>query len=345
MQISNKFRAPLRSFVAISLGLICYKLIDTQYDYWILLSVIALLPSTTGATMKKAISRISGTLAGVLIGLLLVVVMHDSFIAFSLVIAISIFLMIYFIKSYYSIAMMFAGILIVAALTFFIAHGNAGKSWTFVLARFFDTVLGATIVIITAYLFWPDKTEMSVKRIIDKQLKNLYSILQLVSVNFEKISVDDFFAEVGQFHTDIINLQQNFGDMRNEPNGDFRKFDLFKSVCTNFSQIYNDLIAMGNFLADAHQKIFAMEKIKTPLQDFIAIVSELSNGSPRDLEKLNHYYTNLILQIRQLQEQQTSLFVDNKYYSVVIVLLSLRNICVNLQFILIAIEQLRESHG
>ena len=150
---------PLRALIAVLIGLVVYKSMHTQFSIWILLTVVVLLQSTVGTTFERAAFRVIGTLLGVLVGMLLVSILPFSTLTYSVFIFISLFFVIYTKQMSYVTSMFFAGIMVVLSVSLFIAHGDPQQAWKIALDRFVDTLIGAVIVILCAYLLWPNKTK------------------------------------------------------------------------------------------------------------------------------------------------------------------------------------------
>lgn len=331
MQISQKFHAPLRCFIALAIGLIAYLTIQAQYSYWILLSVIVLLPSTTGATIQKAIGRVIGTLIGVLVGLLLIVALPKSIIVYAIIILTSLFLTIYLSRSYYTIAMFFAAILVVAALTYFIAHGNVEQAWGFVLARFFDTLLGAAIVIVTAYVFWPDRTSTKIQQSIVSLETQFHSILQQMLTE-SGYSLDN---SISVFNEDFVKLKELYAQLKHEPNNDFHKFYTLASIIENFYLLKNNLLALYISLPEAKTLLIEHPEVTALLNSFVLSLEKLKIQQKNN-QLSNDYFYDLANKITTFQSEGSSIFVQQKYCSLAVLIIALRDIVINMQFIAIA---------
>lgn len=331
MHVSKKLHAPLRCFIALSLGLVAYLSIHTKFNYWILLSVIVLLPSTTGATIQKAVSRVVGTLIGVLIGLLLIVMLPKNIMVYAVIILSSLFLTTYLSKSYYAIAMFFAAILVVTALTYFVAHGNVEEAWGFVLARFLDTLLGATIVIVTAYVFWPDRTSIKIQESILSLEQQFHTILQ------QMLALTDHSLDqkISTFNQGFAQLNELYAQLKHEPNNDFHKFYTLASIIDNFYLLKNNLVALYISLPEAKLLLVDHPEVTSLLNSFVLSLEKIKIQQKNN-QLSNTYFYDLANKITAFQSEGSSIFVQQKYASLAVLIIGLRDIVINMQFIAIA---------
>lgn len=96
-------RYALRAAVAATVGMFIYKWFDIDHGYWLPFSVMIILQPYFGATFKKAMQRIAGTLAGGLLGGLLLRV-HTGMYIREILLCLSFIFMIYYLRRNYAIA-------------------------------------------------------------------------------------------------------------------------------------------------------------------------------------------------------------------------------------------------
>jgi uncharacterized membrane protein YccC len=163
-KVHAKWHYPLRALIAISIGLLCYKLSADKFSSWILWTVVVLLQSTTGSTLRKSVSRVVGTLAGVLVGMLFIAILpFDSSLYFTIIL-LCLFLLLYMNRINYFVAMLFGGTGIIFSLVLMLSGGKLNDAWHFATARALDTGIGALIVIVVSYLFWPSTINQNINQ-------------------------------------------------------------------------------------------------------------------------------------------------------------------------------------
>jgi len=116
------------------------------YSYWILLTVIVVIKPSFGLTKKRNIQRLKGTLGGVLIGALVLLV--SSNLTIQLILA-GLFLLGYFayLRLNYMISIMSLTPMVIICLNIY--TGNS----SIVLERMLDTIIGCSIAFAASYLF------------------------------------------------------------------------------------------------------------------------------------------------------------------------------------------------
>lgn len=330
----------MRCFIALLLGLLAYLVIDSQYSYWILLSVLLLLPSTTGATIQKAVKRVIGTLLGVLIGLLIVVLLPPNMLLYLLIILLSLFLTTYLSKSYYALAMFFAAIMVIMALTYFVAHGSVMEAWNFVIARFFDTLLAAIIVIVTAYIFWPERTGKKLKQTILTLEDQIHTFLQTMFTAKQSEGFHSCHQQLVQLNTHYYLLKELYAQLQHEPNNDLYKFFTIASIIKNIYLLKNNLTAIYNCWQDAQHFLQEHPEVVKILNTFIISLNQLKIGQQQNTLNDDSFYV-LANTINNLQEENLSIFVQKKSNSLAVLLIALRDIVINLEFISIATSRMR----
>lgn len=343
MQLDKRWKMTVRAFIAIVLGYLAFKLIPDKYSYWVMLTVIILLPSTTGATFKKAVARVSGTLIGVLFGLFLVALLPHSMTIFSIVMLLCLFFTFYFSRSYYGIAMIFAGMLIVMALTFFYGNDETRYAWEFVYARFFDTLLGAAIVIITAYVVFPEKSGENVISLADTLEDELINSLSLLK--FDKVSLDrsyqhEYCDAIEKYYNTIIKLNVNFQILKSELNNNMSRLQLTEALIINNFKIHDALVTMSLLFKNPLPLADIEKRFAIKLADYLRLLVSLDRHSDNLVLKLNHAYDKFLDEISDIEKSQDSLIKSAEYSRLVVFMISLRNICVNMRLIAIAKQQL-----
>lgn len=127
-----------------------------HHGYWIPFTTIIVSQPYFGATLKKGIERTVGTLAGIIVGSVFLMLPFPDLSRFVLVFVSSIFL-IYFLRRQYSIAAFFITLMLVGLLAIEPTF-NEGLMY----ARLFCTVIGSILAISAGFLLLPawDKNEL-----------------------------------------------------------------------------------------------------------------------------------------------------------------------------------------
>lgn len=121
-----------------------------QRSYWAVITVMSVLCQTWGESIHKGLKRIWATLAGLLVGVLLEMVIQHRPVAIFAVLILSIFLMSYLISRAYTHAVFWMSIMIVMLFSLI------GRfSWMLALERAYETLVGAAVAGLVALTVFP----------------------------------------------------------------------------------------------------------------------------------------------------------------------------------------------
>jgi len=354
--VNEKLRYPLRALIAVSIGLLFYRFFNDRFSTWILWTVVVLLQSTTGATLRKATARVMGTLVGVLIGMLLLAAFPKNPNVYYGVILISLFLMLYNSKIHYFISMLFGGLGIIFTLVLFLSHGTLTDAWSFAISRAFDTLIGAVIVIITSYLFWPSKTKRSIDESLCKVLENASQYMLLLKEQCIKKEVD--LAQSTRILRDyseaMSKLRLQLLEASYEPNSFLSKIHIMNAIVTSLTRIEKNMFSffvnLSPCLAVNMPDYFGEELIKylQSLNDIFMKLERYIETGRYNLEGDGITSINQILLAGMANK--IAAFEENKQFVSIskendirfnILLANLRSFCVQLEYIFSALRQAR----
>lgn len=146
---THSFRYAIRTALVATLSLFIYKFFEINHGYWLPFTVMIVAQPYFGATLKKALDRVLGTVSGVVIGGLLLAI-PGTFPMKELLLLVSPLLMVYFLRKQYGVATFFISIFLVAL---FAAEHNLDNS--VILTRALCTVGGAALAVIGEFALLP----------------------------------------------------------------------------------------------------------------------------------------------------------------------------------------------
>ncbi len=146
---TDNFRYALRMAGALAAALVISKFLPPRNAYWLPFTVLLVVQPYIGATLKKSLDRIIGTLAGGVVGGVLLFLPTTLFIKEGLLFLSSV-LMVYYLKKNYSVAAFF----ITVSLVMLLAVEDSADSQR-ILLRALSTVVGAAIAIGAGFLLLP----------------------------------------------------------------------------------------------------------------------------------------------------------------------------------------------
>jgi uncharacterized membrane protein YgaE (UPF0421/DUF939 family) len=146
---THSFRYAVRTAIIATLALFIYKWFDIPYGYWLPFTVMIVIQPYFGATLNKALDRVLGTVLGVVVSGFLMS-LPESLHVKELLLIVCPILMVYFLRTRYSVATFFISMFLVAL---FAAEHTLDNSVIF--TRAFCTVGGAVLAVIGEFALLP----------------------------------------------------------------------------------------------------------------------------------------------------------------------------------------------
>lgn len=174
------FRRAVRSALVVFLSVLVYHFFQLTQGYWVTLTTLIVMQATIGATLRKGVQRFLGTLLGVAIASVLLLYIHNRMII-DVLVMIFIFLA-YYCNPYnnlvnYGLVVIPLSISVVLMIDLMTPEKINAH---IILARFYDTVIGAVLGILGAVLIFPNKVKHqfeSSKIYLDNQLLEYYKLI------------------------------------------------------------------------------------------------------------------------------------------------------------------------
>lgn len=146
---SQHFIYAIRVAIGLSVGVFLFRFFEIDHGYWISLTMLIVIQPYFGATKKKGIERIIGTVAGILLGgvIMLLPLPHEVFVGMLIVVS---FFVAYFLRNNYKIGVFFVTVMMVVLMQM-----SQLGTWQLIGWRVLSTLLGAALAIASSYVFWP----------------------------------------------------------------------------------------------------------------------------------------------------------------------------------------------
>jgi YccS/YhfK family integral membrane protein len=211
---SNTFRHALRVSIATIAGYVISKFFPFGHSYWILLTIIVILKPAYSLTKKRNYERLLGTIAGALIGLLILYLIKDNTVLF----VIMLFFMIgtySFLRTNYMIAvlMMTPYILLLLHLL------NSGNFQTIIADRVIDTGIGSMIAFFANFLLVPAWEHEQIKNYMAQSLEDSTNYFTDISNAFvgKPFNITQYKLSRKNAFVSLANLSDAFTRMLSEP--------------------------------------------------------------------------------------------------------------------------------
>ncbi len=147
---SSVFRHALRMMITCGIGYVTGKLLPYgHHSYWILLTIIIILKPGFSLTKQKNFDRLTGTIAGGLIGLLILAFIHDRSVLFILIV-------VFMIGTYTFQRLNYIVMVIFVTPYILILFNFLGAGFVNVAEeRLLDTAIGSLLAFLASYLLFP----------------------------------------------------------------------------------------------------------------------------------------------------------------------------------------------
>ncbi len=139
----------LRMSIAASLSYLIGVMYFPEHSYWLPLTTIIVTQPFFGATLRRGIERSIGTVAGVLLGGLLLALPHPEIMRYMLIFFGAV-LMIYNLRKNYAWAAFFISLFLIGLMA-----DNEQVSMALIVERILATIIGAAISILGGFLLFP----------------------------------------------------------------------------------------------------------------------------------------------------------------------------------------------
>jgi len=299
------FRHSLRITLTLLIGFIIGKFLPFQNVYWILLTIVVIMRPGYGLTKERTLNRFIGTVAGGVIGFLVLSFGLSPLILGFLTIVFLI-LGLSFNPSNYKIGTLF----ITLHVLFIFAIFNPTQN-DIIIYRILDTIVGAILAIFANHFFWPFWEFLNTNENIENSIKAIRNYLLQISLfynNKQDINSNYRLAR-NQAFIEIGNLMASFQRMLQEP----------KSKQNNLQQVYKITVINNAMLSSAaslgtytqtHKTTDASESFNTVITIIISNLDQaiaiLNGGNePKNLENLDRVYSEIKkMKVDEINESQ-----------------------------------------
>ena len=275
---SSIFRHSLRVMFTCGVGFIISKLLmHGHHSYWILMTIIIILKPAFSLTKQKNTDRLLGTIAGGILGLLLLYFIQDKVILFSLLV----FFMLgtYTFKTLNYIVMVIFLTPYILILFHFLGLGALNVAGE----RLLDTAIGSLLAALASYFLFPLWESSQLQTYMAKVLKANIHYLEKLRDLFagNKISSLDYKVVRKELFVSTANLSAALHRMQSEP----------KSKQQHKNEIY-EFVVLNNLLSSNVASLTSemMQQQPVIFKEFINPVESSIYSLQQSLQKLDENY-------------------------------------------------------
>jgi uncharacterized membrane protein YccC len=187
---SQQFRYALRVAFGLSFGVFIYKFFHIDHGHWIALTMMIVIQPYYGATRKKGLERIIGTVSGIILGgvIMLLPIPHEAFVGILVVIS---FFVAYFLRNNYKVGVFFVTIMMVVMMQI-----SQQGSWELIGWRVLSTLIGAALALVAGYAFWPVWEKQRFPALLSNALaQNKNYLKQIVAYYNKELHADESWSK------------------------------------------------------------------------------------------------------------------------------------------------------
>lgn len=184
----------LRVATGLTIGVFIFKFFEINHGYWIPLTIMIVIQPYYGATLKKGLERIVGTIAGIIFGglIMLLPLPKEAFVG---ILIVDSFCVAYFLRNNYKVGVFFVTVMMVLLMQI-----TQQVSWQLIGWRIVSTLIGALLALIAGYAFWPVWEKRRFPALFENALfRNKRYILQVINFIQEKTPANESWHQHRRF--------------------------------------------------------------------------------------------------------------------------------------------------
>lgn len=272
---SASFKHAIRMMVACFLGFVVARFFaQGAHSYWVILTIIFILKPGFSLTKQRNYQRLVGTLAGGLIGILIVMFIQDKSVLFFLILICMIGAY-SFLRTNYILAVTFITPLVLVLFMFL----GAG-SLDIVYERVLDTFIGCGIAFAINYLLFPSWESEQLNQHLGSMLKANAAYLQKVAQSLAGQQVEEEAYKLArkEVYVSSANLSAAFQRMTTEP----------KNKQQNSKEVHQFVVInhiLSSYIATIASTLLSGESRAYP-PEYIRLVKRTLGNLQESLEKI-----------------------------------------------------------
>ena len=181
---SARFRHALRLGLAMLAGDAVLRLLHPQQGYWILLTTMLVCQPAYGATWKRLLERVAGTVAGLLAGWAMLKLFPSPPLQLALTAAAGV---LFFVARYRRYVLATAAITVLVLLAF----NQVGNGYVLILPRLVDTLIGGALAALATLLVLPDGRARETRQLLAAALHADAAYLRQIMAQYRDGKHDD----------------------------------------------------------------------------------------------------------------------------------------------------------
>ena len=211
---SSVFRHSMRMMITCLAGFIIAKMLAYgDYSYWVLLTIIIILKPGFALTKERNVQRITGTVAGGIIGIVLLAFIEDRTILFILLIACMVGTYTFQRLNYITMVIFTTPYILI------LFHLLGLPFWDVARERLLDTGIGCTLGLMASYMLFPEWESRQLQSYMNRVLQANIRYLQKLKEMLAGMDIPQLEYKLArkELYVSVANLSAAFHRMLNDP--------------------------------------------------------------------------------------------------------------------------------
>lgn len=252
---SHEFKYALRVALMLSIGVFIFKYFHINHGHWIALTIMIVIQPYYGATLKKGMERIIGTVSGIVLGgaVMLLPLPHEAFVVLLILIS---FCVAYFLRNNYKVGVFFVTVMMVVMMQL-----SQQATWQLIGWRVLSTLIGALLAVIAGYALWPIWEKQRFPALMAAALKeNKLYLQQVIRYLNKELPKEESWhrnrrlAEAA--NNDVFACVQRMYD---EPEHIRQGVDVYYALAGTSIRVSREITSIALMAADARDHAYATE--------------------------------------------------------------------------------------
>lgn len=303
---SDIFRHSLRASIAVLAGFLASLFFNFGHSYWILLTIVVILKPAFSLTKKRNTDRLGGTFAGILVGVVILLLIHNT--------AVLLVLMILFMAGTYSFMRTnyFIMVLLMTPYLVLFYHLLHPQDFTLLLKdRVIDTLIGCAIAVAASGFLFPAWEREKIKPLMIEMVTELKNYFSVIADGFGISGIAAAALQTTRKNAlvALANLSEAFNRMLSEPKSQqkgiekLHQFVVLSHSITSYISTLSWYIQSQKNTYPPEEFIYAAEDIKKYLHETVEHLHEQTESANQMIQKES---------LRKLNERADELLTKRK---------------------------------
>lgn len=300
---SAVYRHSLRMMITCIAGFIIAKLLPhAHHSYWILLTIIVIVKPGFSLTKQRNLERLFGTIAGGLIGLLIIYFIHDRTILFGVIIFFMLVTYTFFRVNYIVTVIFMTPYIIILFYLLGVGSVNVAEE------RLLDTGIASLLAFMGSYFLFPHWESVQLESYMVKVLQANQNYLQQLAAFFSGSNKSQLEYKLvrKELYVSTANLSAAFQRMLSEPKSKQRNSqEIYEFVVLNHV-LSSNIASLTASMINKESRQYSKEVV-LPVKKSITILKQsllqLDNNALQEAIIPTTIHTNVDNTDKQLTEQ------------------------------------------